>query len=232
MKTATHPYAGYRFPSEIISHAVWLYHRFTLSFRDVEDLLAERGITVTYETIRQWCLTFGPGFARGLRHRRGRPGYTWYLDEVFVKIGGKLRYLWRAVDQDGEVLDILVQEHRNSRAAKRFFRKLLKDLHYAPRVLVTDKLGSYRVAQKALLPDTHHRTERWGNNRAEVSHQPTRQRERQMRRFKSSGQAQRFLSVHSSINNLFRVGRHLLGAAHHRAFRARAFYVWNEVTCA
>jgi len=230
MKTATYPYAGYRFPSEIIAHAVWLYHRFTLSFRNVEDLLAERGITVTYETIRQWCLTFGPEYARGIRYRRGRPGDTWFLDEAFVRIGGKQRYLWRAVDQDGDVLDILVQEQRNSRAAKRFFRKLLKGLHYAPRIVVTDKLGSYRVAQKALLPDTHHRTERWGNNRAEVSHQPTRQRERQMRRFKSMGQAQRFLSVHGSINNLFRPGRHLLRAHHYRMFRARSFHVWNQVT--
>jgi len=232
MKTTTLLFAGYRFPRDIIAHAVWLYHRFNLSFRDVEDLLAERGITVTYETIRQWCLTFGPEFAKSLRHRRGRPGDTWFLDEVFVRIGGRLRYLWRAVDQDGEVLDILVQEHRNTRAAKRFFRKLLKGLHYAPRILVTDKVGSYRVAKHALLSDTRHRTERWQNNRAEVSHQPTRQRERQMRRFKSMEQAQRFLSVHGSINNLFRVGRHLLRAAHHRVFRARAFHVWNEVTCA
>jgi Transposase and inactivated derivatives len=136
------------------------------------------------------------------------------------------------VDQDGEVLDILEQAHRNSRAAKHFFRKLLKGLHYAPRVLVTDKLGSYRVARPALLPDTRHRTERWQNNRAEVSHQPTRQRKRQRRRFKSMGQAQRFLSVHGPINNLFRVGRHLLRATHHRVFRARAFHVWNQVTCA
>ena len=128
------------------------------------------------------------------------------------------------------MLDILVQKHRNTRAAKRFFRKLLKGLHYAPRVLVTDKLGSYRVAQKALLPDTRHRTARWQNNRAEVSHQPTRQRERQMRRFKSMRQAQRFFSVHGPINNLFRLGRHLLRAAHHRVFRTRAFHVWNQVT--
>ena len=224
------PYRGYRFPPEIISYAVWLYHRFCLSFRDVEELLAERGITVSYEAIRQWCLKFGASFTKKLRHRQGRLGDTWYLDEMFVPINGERHYLWRAVDQDGQVLDILVQKRRDQCAAKRFFRKLLKGLHYVPRLLITDQLGSYRVARREVLPSVAHQQDRRLNNRAEVSHQPTRQRERQMRCFKSAGQAQRFLSVHGPINNLFRCGRHLMSAAHYRRFREQAFVTWREVT--
>ena len=152
------------------------------------------------------------------------------MDEVFVLINGERHYLWRAVDQDGDVVDILVQKHRNKRAAKRFFRKL-KGMRYSPRVMVTDKLRSYGAAKKEIMPDVIHRHDRWDNNRAENSHQPTRQRERQMRRFKSPGQAQRFLSAHGPINNLFRVGRHLLKARNYRLFRDRAFDTWREVTC-
>ena len=225
-------YHGYRFPPEIISHAVWLYHWFCLSFRDAEDLLAQRGITVTYETIRHWCQTFGPAYARRLRHRRGRLGDTWYLDEVFVTIQGRRQYLWRAVDQDGDVLDILVQSRRNRGAAARFFRKLLKSQGCVPRRLITDKLRSYTAAHRTVMPSVRHSTRQYENNRAEVSHQPTRQRERQMRRFKSTEQAQRFLSVHGVVSNLFRVGRHLLRAAHHRVLRTRSFCVWDAVTCA
>ena len=225
-------YRGYRFPPEIISHAVWLYYRFGLSFRDVEDLLAERGVTVTYETIRQWCLSFGLDYARRLRRRRGQMGDTWYLDELFVKIQGRLQYLWRAVDEDGDVIDILVQSRRNRQAAIRFFRKLLKSQGCVPRRLMTDKLRSYPAALRTVMPSVVHCTEQYANNRAEVSHQPTRQRERQMRRFKSAAHAQRFLSVQGSVLNLFRVGRHLLRAAHHRLLRARSFRLWDEVTCA
>ena len=202
-------YRGYRFPPEIISHAVWLYHRFGLSFRDVEDLLAERGVSVTYEAIRQWCLTFGLDYARRLRHRRGRMGDTWHLDEVFVKIQGRQQYLWRAVDEDGDAIDVLVQSRRNRRAALRFFRKLLKGQSCVPRRLITDKLRSYPAACRTVMPSVVHCTDRYANNRAEVSHQPTRERERQMRRFKSAAHAQRFLSVHGPIQNLSRVGRHL-----------------------
>ena len=216
---------GYRFPPAIISHAVWLYHRFGLSFRDVEDLLAERGITVTYEAIRHWCRTFGLDYARRLRHRRGRQGDTWYLDEVFVKIQGRQQYLWRAVDEDGDVLDILVQSRRNRRAAERFFRKLLKSQGREPRRLITDKLRSYSAALRIVMPAVVHCTDQYANNRAELSHQPTRQRERQMRRFKSSAHAQRFLSVQGLVLNLFRVGRHLLRAVHHRLLRTRSFRV-------
>ena len=224
-------YHGYRFPREIISHAVWLYHRFGLSFRDAEDLLAQRGIIVTYETIRQWCRTFGPVYARTLRRRRGRMGDTWHLDELFVNIQGRQQYLWRAVDEDSDVLDILVQSRRNRRAAIRFFRKLLKRQGCVPRRLITDKLRSYSAARHTVMPSVVHCTDQYANNRAEVSHQPTRQRERQMRRFKSAAQTQRFLSVHGPVQNLFRVGRHLLQAVHHRLLRTQAFGVWREVTC-
>ena len=232
MTSQSPSYRGYRFPSEIISHAVWLYHRFGLSFRDVEDLLAERGITVTDEAIRHWCRTFGLDYARRLRHRRGRQGDTWYLDEVFVKIQGRQQYLWRAVDEDGDVLDILVQSRRNRRAAERFFRKLLKSQGREPRRLITDKLRSYSAALRIVMPAVVHCTDQYANNRAELSHQPTRQRERQMRRFKSSAHAQRFLSVQGLVLNLFRVGRHLLRAVHHRVLRTRSFRVWDEVTSA
>ena len=230
MKTNTNSYRGHRFPREIISHGVWLYHRFSLSFRDVEELLAKRGIIVSYETIRQWCRKFGPQYARMLRRRQGRLGDVWHLDEVFVNIQGQRHYLWRAVDQDGDVIDILVQRHRNARAAKRFFRKLLKGQGREPWQLVTDKLRSYAAAHRSVMPSVDHDTRRYANNRAEVSHQPTRQRERSMRRFKSAGQAQRFLSVHGVVQNLFRLGRHHLRSAHYRLLRSRSFHVWIEVT--
>ena len=149
MRSQSVSYHGYRFPPDIISHAVWLYYRFCLSFRDAEDLLAQRGVTVTYETIRQWCQRFGPVYARQLRRRRGRMGDTWHLDEVFVTIQGRQQYLWRAVDEDGDVLDILVQSHRNRRAAVRFFRTLLKTQGRIPRRLITDQLRSYAAGTTA-----------------------------------------------------------------------------------
>ena len=231
MNGKTPSYHGYRFPPEIISHAVWLYYRFCLSLRDVEDLLAERGVIVTYETIRQWSRKFGAEYARKLKRREGRLGDTWHLDELFVTIQGKRQYLWRAVDQDGDVIDILVQPRRNRRAAERFFRKLLKSQGSEPWRLVTDKLRSYGAARRTIMPSVIHVTERYANNRAEVSHQPTRQRERQMRKFKSAGQAQRFLSVHGVIQNLFRVGRHLVSSANHRMLRDRSFRAWRQETC-
>ena len=232
MNAKTPSYHGYRFPPEIISHAVWFYYRFCLSFRDVEDLLAKRGVIVSYETIRQWSRKFGAEYARKLKRREGRLGDTWHLDELFVMIQGERQYFWRAVDQDGDVIDILVQPRRNRRAAQRFFRKLLKGQGREPRRLVTVKLRSYGAAHRTIMPSVIHDTERYANNRAEVSHQPTRQRERQMRRFKSVAQAQQFLSVHGVILNLFRVGRQLLRPANHRIQRERSFLVWSEVTCA
>ncbi len=230
MKTNASIYRGYRFPPEIISHGVWRYHRFALSFRDVEELLAKRGIIVSYETIRQWCRKFGPEYARKLKRRQGRLGDVWHLDEVFVKIRGERHYLWRAVDQDGDVIDILVQRYRNARAATRFFRKLLKGQESKPWQLVTDKLKSYGAARRSIMPTVDHNMVRYGNNRAEVSHQPTRQRERQMRGFKSAGQAQRFLSVHGVIQNFFRLGRHRLRSENYLLLRARSFEAWGAVT--
>ena len=225
-------YRCHRFPGEIISHAVWLYHTFSLSFRDVELLLAERGVIVSYESVRRWCLKFGGGFARGLRRRRPRPGDTWHLDEVFSRINGERHYLWRAVDQHGVVLDILVQDRRNATAAKRFFKRLLAGLRYRPRRIITDGLRSYSVAQRDILPGVRHRTSRYLNNRAENSHRPTRRRERQMQRFKSPEQAQRFLSSHAMIYGHFRPRRHLMTAAQYRRARAKAFRVWRQETCA
>jgi putative transposase len=198
------------------------YHVFSLSLRDVELILAERGVSVTHETIRRWCRKFGQSFANDLRRRRPRPGDKWHLDEVFIRIRGKLHYLWRAVDQDGTVLDILVQGRRNAKAAKRFFKKLLKGLRYTPRVLVTDKLRSYGAAKRTILPTVEHRQSHYLNNRAENSHQPTRRRERQM---------QRFLSAHGFIYGHFRSRRHRMTAGEHRAARAEAFRVWREETC-
>ena len=180
----------------------------------------------------QYGIKFGATYARRLKRRQGRLGDTWHLDEVFVTIQGRRHYLWRAVDQDGDVIDILVQSHRDCRATTRFFRKLLKGQERQLVRLVTDKLRSYRAAHRAVMPSVAHRTDRYENNRAEVSHQPTRQRERQIRRFKSAAHAQRFLSVHGLVLNLFQVGRHLLRSAHQRLLWMRAFAEWDSVTCA
>jgi len=232
MKDTKQLYHGYRFHPEIISYAVWLYDRFYLSFRDVEDLLAERRISVSYESIRQWCNRFGPEFARRLKKRKSRLGHTWYLDEVFIKIRGQQHYLWMAVDQYGDTFDILTQRHRNKAVAKRLFRKLLKGQNEVQWRIITDKLKRYSAAHREALPSVPHSTEQYDNNQAEVSHEPTRQRERQMRRFKSTGQAQRFLTVYGVAGNLFRLGRHLIRANHYREFRSKAFCVWKHVTCA
>src|SRR3981189_2346960 len=223
------PDPGYRrrFPIEIITYAVWQYHVFSLSLRDVELLLAERGIVVSHETVRRWCKKFGEGFAKRLRRRRSRPGDKWHLDEVFIRIGGVQHYLWRAVDQDGVVLDILVQPRRDGDAAKRFFRRLLKGVQYVPRVIVTDKLRSYGVAHRQLLPKVEHRQSQYLNNRAENSHRPTRRRERQMQRFKSSEQAQDFLSAHAVIHGHFHPRRHLISARAYRRIRSEAFNIWQ-----
>jgi putative transposase len=230
MKTSTPTYKNHRFPPEIISHAVWLYFRFCLSYRDVEELLFARGILVTYEAIRKWCRTFGQSYANELRHRRPPPGDKWHLDEVFLTINKERHYLWRAVDQDGRVLDILVQRRRHKVAAKKFFRKLLKGLTYVPRVIVTDKLKSYEAAKQEILPSVEHRQHRYLNNRAENSHQPTRQRERTMRRFKSAGHAQRFLSVHGPILSHFRPRRHRLRVRDYRQEMAYRWHIWREIT--
>ena len=226
------PHYRHRFPTEIISHAVWLYYVFSLSLRDVELLLAERGVVVSYETVRRWCQEFGESIADRLRrHRRPRPGDKWHLDEVFIRIQGVQHYLRRAVDQQGVVLDILVQERRDGNAAKRFFKRLLKGLQYVPRVIITDKLRSYGLAQRRLLPNVEHRQSRYLNNRAENSHRPTRRRERQMQRFKFSDQAQNFLFTHAFIHSHFHPRRHLMAATAYRAIRSKAFSVWKQETC-
>ena len=219
-------YKRFRFPSVIIQYSVWLYYRFNLSHRDIEDLLAERGINVTYEAIRLWCNRFGPKYAARLKRKHRGYGDTFFIDEVFIRIDGKQYYLWRAVDQDGEVVDVFLQKRRDAAAAKRFFKRLLKKHQAEPRKIVTDKLRSYGVAHRELIPNTIHDTSQYANNRAELSHQPTRVRERCMRRFKSIVQAQRFLGVHSAVYNLFNLGRHLVSASHYRLFRVRAFACW------
>ena len=193
MSAPNNQYKRHRFPLEIIQHAVWLYYRFNLSHRDIEDLLAVRGIVISYESVRLWCNKFGPKYATRLKGRYQEFGDTFFIDEVFVKIDGKQHYLWRAVDQDGEVVDVFLHSRRDGQAAKRFFRRLLKTHRSEPRKIVTDKLRSYGVAHRELIPDTIHDTSQYANNRAELSHQPTRVRERSMRRFKSMQQAQRFL---------------------------------------
>ncbi|WP_424140370.1 IS6 family transposase [Roseomonas chloroacetimidivorans] len=225
-------YPGYRFPAEVICHAVWLCHVVSLSLREVELILAERGTTVMPESIRHWCRKFGAGLAAKLRRRRPKPGDTWHLDEVFLRISGVLHYLWRAVDQHGVVLDILVQDRRNGSAAKRFFRRLLAGLKYKPRRLVTDGLKSYGVARRELLPEVRHSSSRHLNNRAENSHRPTHRRERQMQRFASAEQAQRFLSAHSMIHGHFRPRRHLMTAVEYRRARMKGFRIWRQETCA
>ena len=221
-------YKRHWFPPDIISYAVWLYYRFNLSHRDIEDLLAERGVIVSYETIRLWCIKFGAKYARRLKsHHRGY-GDTFYIDEVFVKINGKLHYLWRAVDQDGEVVDVFLQAKRDGAAAKRFFKRLLRSHGSEPRKIVTDKLRSYGVAHRELIPETIHSTQQYENNRAEQTHEATRLRERGMRKFKSVGQAQRFLTAHAAVSNLFNMGRHLIRAQHYRDLRVSAFAEWRR----
>src|ERR1700724_2595200 len=231
-------YSGYRFPPEIIQQAIWLYVRFALSFRDVEDLLAERGIAVSYETVRRWVNHFGPTIAARLRKRRPKPCTTWHLDEFYLKIDGRMVYLWRAVDAEGEVLDVLVQSKRNKRAALKLMRNLLKKYGFVPDKLVTDELRSYAAAAHDLGIAKRHERGRWRNNRAENSHQPTRRRERKMQGFKSAGSAQRFLSVHAVVHNTFNVQRHLTSARTHRAFRASAMarsrrrgMIYREAKC-
>jgi putative transposase len=221
-------YKRHRFPPDIIAYAVWLYYRFNLSHRDIEDLLAERGIIVSYETIRLWCIKFGAKYSKRLKRRHRGFGDTFYIDEVFVKINGKQHYLWRAVDQDGEVVDVFLQAKRDGTAAKRFFRRLLRSNGGEPRKIVTDKLRSYPVAHREVIPEAIHVTDRYANNRAEQSHEMTRVRERGMRRFKSVGQAQQFVTVHAAVQNLFNLGRHLVRAQHYRDLRVSAFDEWSR----
>ncbi len=222
----------YRFPPEVICHAVWLYARFTLSYRDVEDLLAQRNLDISYETVRRWFLKFGQPIARNLRQRRPTPSDHWHLDEMVIVIRGRRHWLWRAVDNEGEVLDFLVQPKRDARAAKKLVRKLLKKQGWAPARMVTDKLRSYHVAFRSIGLTAEHIDNKRSNNRAENSHQPVRRRERKMQRFKSPGSAQRFLNIHSAVYNTFYVQRHLLNRSRFKVLRTEAFGVWESATAA
>ncbi|MFD0213464.1 IS6 family transposase [Streptomyces hirsutus] len=230
MSSASPSYQGHRYPVEVISHCVWLYFRFPLSFREVEELMLQRGVLVSYETIRRRCAKFGQAYADGLRRRRPRPGDKWHLDEVFVRINGDQKYLWRAVDQDGTVLDILVQNRRDTAAARRFFRRLLKTTRTVPRVIITDKLRSYGAVHRQVMPSVEHRSHKGLNNRAENSHQPTRQRECAMKGFRSVGAAQRFLSAFSGISPHFRPRRHLMTAPNYRTEMTIRFATWDQIT--
>jgi transposase-like protein len=221
----------HRFPPEVIRLAIWLYFRFTLSLRDVEDLLAERGIDVTYETIRCWVDRFGPSIAANIRRTRGRADSVWHLDEMVVRIGGRRMWMWRAVDSEGEVLDVLVQKRRNRAAALKLLRKLLKNQGFVPDEIVTDGLASYKAAMRELGCKDRHRPGRLrDNNRAENSHLPVRRRERKMQRFKSQAHAQRFVATHGAIYNTFNIQRHLVSRNTMRQFRNSAMAEWNTAS--
>jgi putative transposase len=225
----------HRFTAGVISYAVWLYYRFPLSHRDVEELLDERGIEVFYETVRRWSIKFGPRFADQLRRREARPGRTWRLDEVFLRMNTRRVCLWRAIDEQGQVLDILVQARRDADAAERFFRRLLDRVGESPERIVTDKLASYAAAKKrvAALDSAKHIQVRAAarlNNRIERSHQVTRLRERRMRHFKSPASAQRFLSVLSHVCNHFQLRRHLIAAPQYRQIQRERLHPWRELT--
>ena len=203
-------YRRHRFPPVVIQHAVWLYLRFTLSYRGVEELLAERGLDISYETVRSWVSKFGPIIARRLRQCRPRPSDRWHLDEMVVRIAGKRMYLWRAVDHEGEILDVLVQRRRDSRAALRLMRRLLKKHGSTPKLLVTDKLRSYASTFRQLRLTCRHEQGLRQNNRVENSHQVVRRRERKLQRFKSAKSAQRFLNMHAAVHNSFNLQRDLI----------------------
>src|SRR5438477_2468657 len=225
-------YRRHRFPPVVIQHAVWLYLRFILSYRHVEELLAERGLDLSYESVRSWVVKFGPAIARGLRRGRPRPSGRWHPDEMIVRIAGKHMYLWRAVDHEGEVLEILVQRRRDRSAAVKLMRKLLRRQGFAPTRVTTDKLRSYGAAFRHLGLTCDHEQGLRANNRAENSHQVVRRRERKMQRFKSAASAQRFLSVHAAVHNTFKLQRHLISRSTLRTFRAEAAAEWDAAVAA
>ena len=225
-------FTRHRFPPDIIRHAVWLYAGFTLSYRDVEDLLAERGLDISYESVRRWFLKFGAPIANNLRSMRPAPSDFWHLDERVIVIRGRHHWLWRAVDNEGEVLDFLVQSRRNAKAALKLLRRLLKKQGVAPTRITTDKLRSYHVAIRTLGLTAEHIDNKRANNRAENSHQPVRRRERKQQKFKSPGSAQRFLNIQSAVYNSFYVQRHLLNRPTFKRLRTDAFGVWGNASVA
>ena len=231
LSTTRISYRRHRFSPEVICHCVWLYYRFQLSFWDVQEMMAAQGVTVSHETIRSWCDKFGRQYARAIRVRmQGDVGDRWHLDEVYTKIAGRIRYVWRGVDQDGQVIDVLVQSRRDGDAATRFFKKLRRKADKAPRLVVTDKLTSYAKPCAQVLPTSKHVSDKGQKNRAENSHQPTRQRERRMRKFKSVAQAQKFLSIYSQMCNFFGLVRHTLSARNHRDLFASRLAEWRLLT--
>jgi putative transposase len=230
MSSISSIYKGYRFPKEIISFAVWIYYRLNGSLRDTVDVLDRRGIEVSHETIRQWSYKFGPIYAAGLRKRQPKRGDKWHLDELCLVRNGKKYWLWRAIDQNGYELDILVQTRRNTKAAVRFLKKLLKGLNYVPRVMITDKLRSYKAAKKKILKSVDHRTHKRLNNRIEASHQATRLREQYMRGFKKPQKAQLFLSVFGTVRNFFKIGFYKLTSEKRKQVLKQAFSLWDQVS--
>ena len=231
MKPSPVSYKRHRFPPQIIAHAVWLYFRFPLSLRLVEEMLLERGIILSYETIRRWAMKFGPEYAHRLKRKNPGRRDVWHLDEVVVSISGEKRYLWRAVDQDGYVLDELVQVRRSAKAAQRLLKRLLHQQGCRPRRMVTDKLSSYAAARRKIMPGVEHRSHKGLNNRAENSHVPLRKRERAMQGFRSWRGLQRFVEVFSAFRNLFvpsRPSRRPAIAIH--LHRLGAMAEWKSVT--
>jgi len=230
MKSSSINYKRHRFPSQIIAHAVWLYVRFNMSLREVEELLLQRGIDVSYETVRRWVIKFGPRIARNVRRRQGRPGDVWHLDEVAVRISSRKYWLWRAVDQNGVVLDEILQPKRDKRAAKRLLRRLIKRLGFIPKRIITDKLRSYGAAKREVAPGLDHWSHKGLNNRAENSHLPFRKRERTMQGYRSARGLQRFVAIHSAIRNSFFVPARRRSALIIRYHRLEAFDAWNAAT--
>lgn len=229
MNSASVSYKRHRFPRQIIAHAVWLYFRFPLSLRLVEEMLLERGIVVSYETIRRWGLKFSLEYARRLRRKQPSRDDVWYLDEVVISISGKKHWLWRAVDQDGYVLDEIVQNRRNTKAAKRLLTRLLKKQSFAPKRMITDKLRSYDAARRQVMPDVEHRSHKGLNNRAENSHLPLRKRERAMQGFRTPGGLQRFVSIFSAVRNHFVPSRSKRNASDISNHRLQAMAEWKAV---
>jgi putative transposase len=224
-------YKRHRFPPEIIAQAVWLYFRFPLSLRLVEEMLLERGIVVSYETVRRWATKLGPEYARRLKRKRPSCHDIWHLDEVMITIGGQQHWLWRAVDQDGYVLDEIVQTRRDTKGAKRLLKRLLKKQGCPPRRMITDKLGSYAAAKRQIMPRTEHRSHKGLNNRAENSHLPLRRRERIMQGFRSPGGLQRFSSVFSAVRNLLVPPRSRRSALAIHLHRLAAMAEWKSAAC-
>lgn len=228
MQTEKTSYKRHRFPPQMIAHAVWLYVRFNLSLREVEELMLERGVDVSYETIRRSTVKFGPLITHVLRRRQPRPGDVWHLDEVVVKIAGRSYWLWSAVDQHGVVLEEILQSKRNKRAAKRLLVTLMKRWGVMPKRIITDKLRSYGAAKREVAPGLDHWSHKGLNNRAENSHLPFRKRERAMQGFRSPGGLQRFVSIHSATRNCFSVPARRRSALTIRYHRLEALEAWKS----